>query len=161
MTAYWTHISVRNNSRGLLGGGTAAGVSAVLFFHGLGEFRTKWSELPNPLDVVTVQTDQGTRMILVPNLVQIDSCKHITIEAGESKDLDIAAKFNEDPNCYIAVPENFRHPNLKNPESRLPPGNHVFEAFVEYRGRRRRIGEYVLQNGGTSASADLRVVKHP
>ena len=154
-TARWVHVSVRNSSRGLLGGGTAAGVSAVLWYHGLGEYSTKWAELPNPLDILTIETREGPRLAFVPNLLQMDSCKRITIEAGESKDLDIAVKFDGDPNCYIAVPENFRYSDLRNPLARLLPGTHTFELQINYRGNKTSLGEFRLHNGSSESSRDL------
>lgn len=149
VTAWWVHLNIRNTSRGLLGGGTASGVSCRLVFKDANRtFRTKWEAKDNPLGSAIRLLPNGTaQQILYPDRFRIPTVRQEVLAAGESKSLDIAVKWRGDPNVYIWDPIVFERLDYTDPRLRFDGAKpHAFELYAEWAGESRSLGEFVLES---------------
>ncbi len=148
-TTRWVHLLVQNKSTGFLGGGTASNVGGVVAIRvGGGErrFATKWERQRNPLAVSQVVVAGNTVLQVSYDDAQVETAKRETLDPGEVKSLDVAFKTRGDRCCFVSIPENFRFPDLKNPETALDPGVYPFDLYIEYRHSLRKAGSFIIRN---------------
>jgi hypothetical protein len=151
--SYWVHLLVDNLGSGFLGAGTAHGVQARLTLPNGRVCDLKWSSKPDPIEIHPVGPPSPTgwfaaASVLNPHL--FESAKTETIRPHRSKDLGIAFKISGDPNAYVHEPENFRFPDWRNPQDRLPPGPQPISLTLEYDEGEAGPFRFVIRNDGRS-----------
>jgi hypothetical protein len=161
VTAWWIHVNVLNTSRGLLGGGTASGVSGKMVFEDGRTFRTKWEAKDNPLGVaLRLLPDGRVAQILYPDRFRIPTVRQDVLAAGESKSLDIAVKWKGDPNAYIWDPMVFEKLDYTDSRLRFGPGEaHRFDLFAEWAGESRHLGKFILEVADGDGPSSLKVTR--
>ena len=162
VTGRWIHVSIRNISTGLLGGGTASGVYGLLRFdpekpgEGSRVFRTKWEAKDNPVGQVSE--------LLSPNIIQttlygdrfrIPTVREEVLAAKEAKSLDIAVKWTGNPNAYVWDPMVFETMNFSDPRVALGPGEHRFDLCAVWGGNEHHLGKFSLGVGAGDGPESL------
>ena len=95
----------------------------------------RWSGSPEP---VPMQIAIGTNRILIADPSRFTLEPRIDIYPGESQRLDIAAKFDDEPDSYGWSNESyFSQPVWRNPAWRLPSARYLVQVVVMSSGERR------------------------
>jgi len=88
----------------------------------------RWSNSPEPLPI-TFQINNQIGKIYDPLRFSLES--YVDIHTGETWNLDVAAKFDRDKECYGWTNENyFSNPIWRNPNWELPEGRYLVKVEI-------------------------------
>lgn len=120
---------------------TASACHAMITFHHLDgqnifgrAMAGRWSRTPEPVPgIITIGNQQGVFF----DHSRMMGIQRIDISPGEAERLDIAAKFDQDDECYGWSNENyFSTPLWKNPNWQLPSNRYLVRILVRSLGER-------------------------
>ncbi len=91
--------------------------------------QTRWSRSPEPVPIHAVAP--GPIPIQIFDPVRLSPEIHRDIYPGESEKLDVAARFDNDTDCYGWCNDNyFSNPIWRNPDWKLSPGRYLVKVTV-------------------------------
>ena len=94
----------------------------------------RWSGSPEP---VTMQVSLGSQHLLITDPARFTLTPRVDVYPGELERLDIAAKFDDEGECYGWSNENyFSVPIWRNPDWRLPHGRYLVKVTVVSAGEK-------------------------
>ncbi|MGI0156452.1 MAG: hypothetical protein ACREDE_10035 [Thermoplasmata archaeon] len=122
-------------------------------------FHTKWEAKDNPLGTALRQMPDGRfAPVLYPDRFRIPTVRQDVLAAGESKILDIAVKWRDDPNAYIWDPMIFERLDYTDARVKFDGGKpHPFDLYAEWGGESRRIGVFILESHDVDGPDSLTV----
>lgn len=120
---------------------TASACHAMITFHHLDgqnvfgrDMAGRWSRTPEPVPgIITIGNQQGVLF----DHGRLIGIQRIDIPPGEAERLDVAAKFDQDEECYGWSNENyFSNPQWKNPSWQLPRNRYLVRILIRSLGER-------------------------
>jgi len=88
----------------------------------------RWSGSPEP---VSIQLQINNTQVQIANPAMLSQISGMDVYPGESQRLDVAAKFDNDQECYGWSNESyFSSPVWRNPDWQLPPGRYLANVTV-------------------------------
>ncbi len=116
--------------------------SGVIAFHHLDgqnvfgrTMQARWSHAPEPLPILAVA--DGIPLIKILDPVRLDPEMHKDIYPGESEELDVASRFDNDGECYGWCNGNYTsNPLWRNPDWKLDKGRYLIKVEVMSAGAR-------------------------
>jgi hypothetical protein len=125
-----------------------------------GTMEGRWAGSPEPVAPSLVDND-GQQIGSLVDFALMTRASRIDVHPGDTEALDIAARFDNDLECYGWNNEAyFSYPRWRNPRRRLARGSYLVDVTVRSSGRTRS-GHYVLMNDGPRTSFRLEPAKPP
>jgi len=161
---FFTHVLVKNTSRGFLGGGIATDCRGQLTV-GKTTFTPKWASRPEPLSWHPIPTGPNTAA-MVPWIEwgRMEESKTEALGPGDERPLDVVVKVKDDENAYVHEPENYRHPlHKKEPPSEgiLAPDTYVLTLVLAYRGGKSKPFKIQVKNLKSTAPESVSICVLP
>lgn len=111
----------------------------------------RWSGTPELVQTVAIPTPQGAATLYVPDITKLPQGRRMDLLPGYKEGIDVALKFDGDPECYIFSNESYFHPQWKNPKWKLDPGKYRIRVKL-FSGSLRKEKHFLLINEGTKRS---------
>ncbi len=110
----------------------------LITFHHLDEqnvfgrsMQTRWSGSPEPVPIYAVLRGRAPGRIDIYDPIRLSPEMHRDIYSGESEKFDVAARFDNDVDCYGWCNDNyFSNPTWRNPDWKLNPGRYLVKVTV-------------------------------
>lgn len=123
---------------------TAIRCQGLITFHHLDgqntfgrSMQARWSGSPEPVPIYAVLRGASPGRIDIYDPIRLSPEIHRDIYTGESEKLDVAARFDNDVDCYGWCNDNyFSDPRWRNPNWRLNTGQYLVKVEVRTAGQR-------------------------